>query len=186
MIRLTMRETGSKSLAGIRSAYDALEDNNLEDGTRESAKPKSDKYPDMIKTEYEVTIFPYGRGLHSPFDTSSDNNDLLVVEGCKETATVSSSRVRDWTGMHSDDDKTQQKPALPIQSEVQDDSPKVTGTVTIIKREKGHDQDYLVKAYFNGKEASVMFDTCSPVSTIHYDDPTQSRIIKIGKKRTCN
>ena len=28
-----------------------------------------------------------------------------------------------------------------------------------------------------------MFDTGSTVSTIHYDDPTQSRIIKIGKKR---
>ena len=38
--------------------------------------------------------------------------------------------------MHSDDDKTQQEPALPFQSEVQDDSPKVTGTVTIITREK--------------------------------------------------
>ena len=34
--------------------------------------------------------------------------------------------------MHSDDDKTQQEPALPIQSEVQDYSPKVTGTGTII------------------------------------------------------
>ena len=31
-----------------------------------------------------------------------------------------------------------------------------------------------------------MFDTCSPASTIHYDDPTKSRIIKIGKKRTCS
>ena len=121
----------------------------------------------MIKTEYEVTIFPFGRGLHSPFDTSSENNDLLVVEGCKEA-------------------ETQQESALPIQSEVHDDSPKVTGTVTIITREKEHTQDSLVRAYFNGKEASVMVDTGSTVSTIHYDDPTQSRIIKIGKKRMCS
>ena len=138
----------------------------------------------MIKTEYEVSLFPFGRGLHSPFDTSSENNDLLVVEGCQETETRSSSRVRDWTRMHSDDDETQQESALTIQSEVQDDIPKVTGTVTIIKREKGHDQDSLVRAYYNGKEASVMFDTGSTVSTIHYDDLTHSRIIKIGKKRT--
>ena len=29
-----------------------------------------------------------------------------------------------------------------------------------------------------------MFGTCSPISTIHYNDPTKSRIIKIEKKRT--
>ena len=120
----------------------------------------------MIRTEYDVTIVPHGKGLHSLFDTSSENNDLLVVEGCKETATASSSRVRDWTGLHSDDDKTQQEPALPIQSEVQDDSPKVTGTVTIIKREKGHNLGNLVRACFNGKEASVIFDTGSFYDTL--------------------
>ena len=98
-----------------------------------------------------------------------------------------SSRVRDWTRMHSDDDKTQQEPALLVQSEIQDDSPRVTGNITVIKkRVKGHGRVNLIKTHFNGEKASVMFDTCSPVSTIHYDDPTQSRIIKIGKKRTFN
>ena len=129
----------------------------------------------MIITEYEVTILPVGRGLYSPFDTSSENNDSSVVERCKETDIFS-----------SNDDETKQESALPIQSEVQNDSPNVTGTITIITRKKGHDQDSIVKTYFNGKEASVMLDTGSTVSTIHYDDPTQSRIIKIGKKRTCS
>ena len=101
--------------------------------------------------------------LHSPFEISSENYELLVVEGCKEV-------------------ETQQESPLPIQSEVHDDSPKVTGTITIVTREKEHTQDSLVKAYFNGKEASVMVDTGSTVSTIHYDDPTQNRIFKIGKK----
>ena len=139
----------------------------------------------MIKTEYEVTIFPYGRGLHSPFDTSSENNDLLVVEGCKETATVSSSRVRDWTGRHSDDDKTQQEPALLVQSEIQDDSPSVTGNITVIKKRlNGHDRDNLIKTYFNGKEASAMFDTGSPISTINYNNATKGRIMKVEQKKT--
>ena len=53
-------------------------------------------------------------------------------------------------------------------------------------REREHAQVSLVEAYFNGKEASVMVDTGSTVLTIHYDDPTQDRIFKIGKKRTCS
>ena len=105
------------------------------------------------------------RGLHSPFEISPENNDLLVIEGCKE-------------------EETQQESALPSQSEVHDDSPKGTGTITTATREKEHTQDSLVRAYFNGKEASVMVDTGSTVSTIHYDDPTQDRIFKIEKKKT--
>ena len=31
-----------------------------------------------------------------------------------------------------------------------------------------------------------MVDTGSTVSTIHYDDPTQNRIFKVGKKITCS
>ena len=45
------RKTGSESLARIRPAYDALEDNNFEDGTKVSAKPKSDKNPVIEKGE---------------------------------------------------------------------------------------------------------------------------------------
>ena len=51
-------------------------------------------------------------------------------------------------------------------------------------REKEHTLDSLVRAYFNGKEASVMVDTGSTVSTLEYDDPTQNRIFKVGKKIT--
>ena len=133
-----------------------------------------DKNLDIIKTEYEVTILPTGRGLYSPFDTSAEDSDLLIEEGCIETTTGSPSRVRDWTGRHSDDDKTQQEPALLVQSEIQDDSPRVTGNITVIKmRVKGHGRDNLIKTYFNGEEASVMFDTCSSISTIHYRDPAK-------------
>ena len=95
-----------------------------------------DKNLDIIKTEYEVTILPTGRGLYSPFDTSAEDSDLLIEEGCIETTTGSPSRVRDWTGRHSDDDKTQQEPALLVQSEIQDDSPSVTGNITVIKKRK--------------------------------------------------
>ena len=31
-----------------------------------------------------------------------------------------------------------------------------------------------------------MHDTCSSVSTVHYDDPTKSRVIEIGRKKTCS
>ena len=31
-----------------------------------------------------------------------------------------------------------------------------------------------------------MIDTCSSVSTIHYNDPTKDRIFKIRKRRTCS
>ena len=44
----------------------------------------------------------------------------------------------------------------------------------------------LVEAYFNGKETSIMVDTGSTVSIIHYNDPTQDRIFQIKKKRTCS
>ena len=67
-----------------------------------------------------------------------------------------------------------------VQNRVKD-----TGTITIVTREKEHTQVSLVKAYFNGKEASVLVDTGLTVSTIQYDDPTQNRIFKIGKMRTC-
>ena len=31
-----------------------------------------------------------------------------------------------------------------------------------------------------------MHDTCSSVSTVHYDDRMKIRIIRIGRKRTCS
>ena len=31
-----------------------------------------------------------------------------------------------------------------------------------------------------------MIDTCSTISTIEYNDPTQNRIFKVGKKITCS
>ena len=37
------RKTGLDSLARVEPANDVLEDNNFKDGTRASAKPKSDK-----------------------------------------------------------------------------------------------------------------------------------------------
>ena len=78
----------------------------------ESPKKRNpDEYPDMIKTEYEVSLFPMRRGLHSPFEISPENNDLLVIEGCKE-------------------EETQQESALPSQSEVHDGSPKGTCTIS--------------------------------------------------------
>ena len=70
---------------------------------------------------------------------------------------------------------------------MQDENSIATGSITVIKMMgKGHGKDKLIKTYFNGKEASVMHDTCSSVSTVHYDDPTKSRIIRIGRKRTCS
>ena len=57
----------AEPIAEIRLAYDALKDINLKDDTRESKKAKPDEYPDLIKTEYEVSLFPMGKGLHSPF-----------------------------------------------------------------------------------------------------------------------
>ena len=45
------RKTGSESLARIRPAYDALEDNNFENDTRVSAKSKSDKNPVIEKDD---------------------------------------------------------------------------------------------------------------------------------------
>ena len=89
---------------------------------------------DIFETEYEVTISPTERGLYSPFNTSSENNDSLVEEGCIGKTTVSSSRVRDWTGRDSDDEKSQQETALTVQSEVQDKNPIVTGNITVIKK----------------------------------------------------
>ena len=151
----------TEPIAEIRLAYDALKDIYLEDDT------KPDEYSDLIKTEYEVSLFPMGKGLHSPFEISSENDDLLVIEGCKEA-------------------EAQQESAHPIQSEAHDDSSKVTSTITLLTREREHTQVSLVEAYFNGKEASVMVDTGSTFSTIRYDNPTQDRIFKIGKKRTCS
>ena len=81
---------------------------------------------------------------------------------------------------------TQQESAHLNQSGVHDDSPKITSTITLVTREREHAQVSLVEAYFNGKETSIMVDTGSTASMIHYNDPTQDRIFKIEKKRTCS
>ena len=71
----------AEPIAEIRFAYDAIKGIYLEDDTR------LDEYSELIKTEYEVSLFPIGKGLHSPFEISSDNYDLLDVEECKEAVT---------------------------------------------------------------------------------------------------
>ena len=110
----------------------------------------------MIETKYEVTIFPIGKGLYSAINTSSENNDSLVEEECIKTRTVSSSGIRDRKDRDSDNKKTQQKTAPPVQSEMQDENSIATGSITVIKMMgKGHGKDKLIKAYFNDKEASV-------------------------------
>ena len=112
------------SLPGTRSPHRKVG----EDGTREFAKPKSDRKPDIIKTEYKVTILPPGKKLCFPFDTSAKENDLLVKEGCIETTPSLPSKIVDWTGSHSDDNKTPRESALIVQSEIQDNSSSVNAT----------------------------------------------------------
>ena len=121
----------------------------------------------MIITEFDVRLFPKGKELESAFEVPHENNDSLVMEGCKE-------------------ERTQQKSNHTNKSVVHDDNSEATGIITVVTRKREHAQISLVKAYFNGKEASIMVDTGSIVSTIHHDDPTQDRIFKILKKRTCS
>ena len=52
---------GPEPIATIRLAYDALKDIKLIDDTRENTKAKPDEYPDLINTEYEVSLFPTGK-----------------------------------------------------------------------------------------------------------------------------
>ena len=120
----------------------------------------------MINIKYGVSLSPFEGRLDSPFETSSGNDGLLVVEGCRKA-------------------ESRQESVLPIQSETLDDGSKETGTIKLVKEEKEHTEN-IVKAYFNDEEASVMIDTCSIVSTIKFDDPTRNRIFKVGKKITCS
>ena len=115
----------AEPIAEIRLAYDALKDINLKDDTRESKKAKPDEYPDLIKTEYEVSLFPIGKGLHSPFEISSENDDLLDIEGCKEAV-------------------TEQESAHHEKSEVYDDRSKVTNTITLVTKNREHAQVSIV------------------------------------------
>ena len=120
----------------------------------------------MVKSipEYEISLSPFGGRLDSPFETSSENDGLAVIEGCRKA-------------------ETGQKSVLPIKSEKHDDGSRKTGTITVITKEKEHTEN-IVKAYFKDGEASVIIDTCSIVSTIEFDDPTRNRIFKVGKKVT--
>ena len=134
--------------------------------SRESDEEKPDGYSNIINIKYEVSLSPFGGRLDSPFETSSGNDGLLVIEGCRKA-------------------DTRQESVRPIQSETHDDGSKEKGTITIVTAEKEHTEN-IVRAYFDDKKASVGTDTCSTVSTIEYNDPTQKRIFKVGKKITCS
>ena len=74
---------------GSLPSIDELTFNDLkrgvgENGTRKVAKPKSDEKPNIIKTEYKVTIHPSRKSLCFPFDASAEDDDLLVKEECIE------------------------------------------------------------------------------------------------------
>ena len=147
----------------IRLGYDAIKDMNLKGNTRESDEEKPDGYSNIVNVEHEVSLSPFGGRLDSPFETSPENNELLVVEGCREI-------------------ENRQESVTPIRS---DDGSKETGTITIVTEEKKNTESIL-RADFNGIRASVMMDTCSTISTIEFNDPTQNRIFKVGKRIKCS
>ena len=87
----------------------------------------------MIKTVYEVSLFPIEKGLQSPFEISSENDDLLDIGEYKEAV-------------------TQQESAHCSQSKAHDESPEITDTITLVTRNRGHAQVSLVGAYSNGRK----------------------------------
>ena len=56
---------------------------------------------------------------------------------------------------------------VPSQSDQEGDgSSEVTGTITLITKNEGHEQTSLIEAYFNGDKCAMMIDTCSCASII--------------------
>ena len=68
---------------------------------------------------------------------------------------------------------------------MKDNDSSITGNITVIKRRtNGQGRYNHIYTYFNGREVSTMFDTCSPVSTIKFNEKTKDRIIKIEQMKT--
>ena len=83
------------------------------------------------------------KSLCLPFDTSVEDDDLSVQEECIEPTPSLPSKIVDWTGCHSDDNKTARESALIVQSEIQDDSSSVTGNITVIKKRINGHREYV-------------------------------------------
>ena len=86
------RKTGLESLARIKPVDDVLKDNNFKDGTRASAKPKSDKNPVIEK------------GEKSEFKTHNE----LVCKPCKKVFNGKSSlntHMQEVSDMENDEQK---------------------------------------------------------------------------------
>ena len=71
--------------------------------------------------------------------------------------------------------------ALDEQKRIADDESRERGIIAIIIGEIDHTES-IVKGEFNGVKASVVIDTCSTTSMIEFNDPTQNRIFKVGKR----
>ena len=147
----------TEPIVEIRFAYDTIKGDYIEDDTSYY------EYSEIMKTEYEVSIFPIDEELQSPFETSSENDNQLDTGEYKGTV-------------------TQQDSARCNQSKANGESTEATGTITLITRNKDHAQTSLVEAYFNSDKSAIMVDTCSSVSIIHYNDPAKDRIFKSEKE----